>query len=68
MYTHTCTLTQRRGYCARRRDPEVMRVRLELSRIKLEAYVATLYSQLQGYEGTEDILTETVIVMILFIC
>lgn len=38
----------RRGYTSRRRNPEVMRVRTELSRIKLEACVAENVAHLQG--------------------
>ena len=38
----------RRGYVARLRDPVVLEVRGQLSRAKLEAYVASLCLQLQG--------------------
>lgn len=32
---------------ARKRDPDVLRVRAELSRIKLESYVGTLHTDMQ---------------------
>ena len=38
---------RRKGYVARKRDPKVMGVRAELSRIKLEACVHSLQSELR---------------------
>ncbi len=50
MTDHTWLCCSRRGYVVRKRDPEVMRVRAELSKIKLESCVHSLQSELKRYE------------------